>query len=233
MTTEDVTPLTPDSAATWARDKETIYAQEPGYANPVVADLGTAQRMADFENIANNPDTKQEDRDMAMDASAKIEASAEIDASGLTPEQKSFLEAIEGIKERHPGVLEEEIDGGQKIWKLKGGNSHEIMYMTKDGVYNVSLEKTSDNINELSLAKVAEQLNLTPTGGTRFISGGVSKDPNAIYNMGFNFRGVKLNLEKFAEKDWFKRGIAMGDRLVAEEKEQGSKISSSDILSSI
>lgn len=226
--------ITPAQAANWAQENKTIMAPEGSVDQGRVADFGTAQRMANFESVAHDSNSTQEDKDVAMEISTKIEASAEVDASEFTPDQKKFVEAIEGINKRHPGVLQVEVEGNQKFWKIKNYKDHEMMFLSKNGVYNVNLEVQTNDINTLSLVKITEQLDMVPEKHMRFISGGVSKDPDAVYNMGFSLYAVKLNLEDENEKRWFSNAIALGDRLVQEEVEESKKVSASaDILGAI
>jgi|WetSurMetagenome_2_1015567.scaffolds.fasta_scaffold81186_3 hypothetical protein len=209
------------AAETWAKDNGTIYGQNGD--RQAIADLDTARGMATFEDAAHNPNTTEEYKKATMDIVAKREESAEADINSLTLEQKKFVEAIGGIVERHPGVLEVEIDGGQKFWKIKGSTDKEIMFFSQNGVYDVATEKGNGGLSEISLKKLSDILDLTPDRRGRFISGGVSKDPNVQVSMGFYLAGLKLDLENTSNQDWLANNIALGDRLVVEEKQPQHK----------
>ena len=230
---EENTGITNDQATTWAQDNKTIMAPEGSVDHGRIADSPTAQRMANFENITHDPNATDTDKELATKAESTIEAVAEVDASGLTSEQKKFVEAIESVNERHPGVLEVEVEENQKFWKIKNYKTHEMMFFSKNGVYNINLEKNTDDINILSLTKITDQLDMVPEKHMRFISGSVSKDLT-VYNMGFSLNAVKLNLDDENEKRWLSNAIALGDNLVREEAEETQKVGASvDVLNAL
>lgn len=213
-------PITPVQAASWAQENKTIMAPDGTVDQGRIADLGAAQRMANFENITHEPGATEMDKEMATKAVSTIEATAEVDASGLTEEQKANIEAIKSMAERHPGVFQEEIEGNQRFWKIKSAKPENQMFLSADGVYSMSLEYTTDDLDKISLSKVADRMNTLTGKRSRIISGSVSKDPTAVENMGFNFSVIKLDLNEGDDKRWFSNTILLGEQLVRAETDK-------------